>query len=357
MSIYLDNNGTTKLDPRVVEVMCDEMEGGPSNPSSVHSFGQLARTKLTKARRQIAALMGVASSEIVFHSGGTEGLNTILYPYAPASILSSSVEHSAVYQTIEGAHFLDPGPHGAITPEHLDKELHAGIKLICLMAANNETGVMSDLTGIAAVAGRWGLPLLVDGVALLGREPFVVPPTVSAMCFSAHKFHGPKGVGFSILRRPFPPLLKGGPQEGQRRAGTENLAGIMGMAEALRLQLEAKHEMRRLRDRLEEGLKRIYPPLEVNGTGPRLCNTSNVAFMGLDGEGLMMRFDLAGVAVSHGSACSSGSLEPSRVLLNMGYSRERARSSLRFSLSRFTTEAEIDEALRRIQKEIGDAKR
>ncbi len=350
--IYLDNNATTPLDRRVADAMYHDLE--PANPSSVHWYGREARNRLTKARRTIADVLGVLPSEIVFTSGGTEALCMVLRGLGKGHILSSNLEHPAVFETLmERGHttFLEPGPYGAPTPELVEGAIRSDTRLIALMAANNETGVKSDIEGIAAVAEAAQIPLLVDGVALIGKEPLTIPPGVSAMAFSGHKFHASKGVGFLVLRphlRPTP-LLTGGGQEGGRRPGTENLTGIVGMAKAVELLGEALPaamvHMERLRDRLERGILERFPGATINGEGPRVCNTTNIAFGDLEAEGLMMNLDLAGVATSHGSACTSGSLEPSRILQNMGYSKQRAAASLRFSVSRMNTEEEIDRTL------------
>jgi cysteine desulfurase len=217
-----------------------------------------------------------------------------------------------------------------------------------LGAVNNETGVKTDIHAIASIAKQANVPLIVDGVALLGKEPFEIPQGVSAMAFSGHKLHGPKGSGLALIRSSLSlyPLLTGGDQETGRRAGTENLPAIIGFAKAIQLldeELpEATTRMHMLRQRLEEGLQQAIGPLVINGQGPRICNTSNISFPGVEGETLLIALDMAGIAVSHGSACASGALEPSRILQNMGISKTLSRSSVRFSLSRWTTSEEID---------------
>jgi cysteine desulfurase len=226
------------------------------------------------------------------------------------------------------------------------------------MAVNNETGVKSDIDGIAQIAKEAGIPLLVDGVALMGKESFAIPAGVSAMTFSGHKFHGPKGAGILCLRmrQKLPPLLVGGGQEFGMRAGTENLPAIVGLAAAvdiLRAELpEVVKKIAELRDRLEAGILQTCADVVVNGTGPRVCNTTNLAFLGIDGESLLINLDQSGVEVSHGSACASGALEPSRILLNMGIPLDRARSSLRFSLSRFTTQQEVDRCVELVAEHV-----
>jgi cysteine desulfurase len=346
--IYLDNNATTPLDQRVWEAMAADR--GPLNPSSIHAAGREARNMLTRARRTIAERMGVRSKEILFTSGGTEAISLLLRGHLTGGhVITSGVEHAAVVTALADlpveVEELPVGEWGAVTPDQLAAAIRPGTAAVVLMAANNETGVLTDLEGIAAVCP---VPLIVDGVALLGKERFTIPDGVSAMVFSGHKFHGPKGAGFAVVRPSFQfePQITGGGQEYGRRGGTENLGGILGLAKAVELAGEVDFEaMRALRDRLERGILDACPTAVVNGTGPRLSNTSNISFVGMDGDALLMNLDLAGLAVSHGSACSSGALEPSRVLLGMGYDRERAGSAIRFSLSRDTTVEEIDRAV------------
>jgi cysteine desulfurase len=246
--------------------------------------------------------------------------------------------------------FLPPGLYGAITTEAVHAALRPDTCLICLMAVNNETGVKTDLEAIAAIADEKKIPLIVDGVAMMGKEIFSIPKGISAMSFSGHKFHAPQGIGFSFIRSglKLSPLLTGGGHEFGKRAGTENILGILSLAKAVELLKEelpmsSKH-MFALRERFEGILHNALANVSINGQGPRVCNVSNIAFSGVDGESLLLALDAAGVSASHGSACSSGALEPSRILLNMGIPQALVRSSLRFSLSHFTTEQEIDEA-------------
>ncbi len=244
--------------------------------------------------------------------------------------------------------FLPAGLLGAIHPDDVHAALRPDTRLIVLSAVNSETGIKTDIEAIAAIAHLANVPFIVDGVALLGKELFTIPQGVSAMGFSGHKLHGPKGTGCAFIRSSFKPhpLLTGGDQEFGMRAGTENLPGIVGMAKAvelLRTELPtATHHMALLRDRLESGLLVHANPVIVNGMGPRIANTCNLSFPEAHGEDLLIALDMAGIAVSHGSACTSGALEPSRVLTNMGIPHHIARSAIRFSLSRFTTEEEID---------------
>jgi cysteine desulfurase len=357
--IYLDNNASTEIAPEVLQVMLEELQRGPANPSSIHAYGQEARNRLTKARRSIASYFQVSPAEVIFTSGGTEALNMVLRGISSSlqdgQILTTSVEHAAVFQTLHALErkgcevtYLPIGKYGAASADDLLAAITPKTKLIALMAVNNETGVKTDIQTIAAIAEERRIPFVVDGVAWLGKEALEIPAGVSAICFSGHKLHAPKGTGLAIVRKQLKlePLFTGGSQESERRAGTENVPGIVALEEAIRLiqrDLPAAEErMRALQARLETGVLSLIPNVTINGEGPRICNTSNIAFHGVEGESLLIALDLAGIAASHGSACSSGSLEPSRVLLNMGLSKAEAGSSLRFSTSRYTTAAEID---------------
>lgn len=360
--IYLDNNASTQLDSRVLEVLKNEVEEYWGNPSSVHAFGQTSRKRLIQARDSIASYFKVRPSEIIFTSGGTEGLNMVLRGLLESSpgahVITSSVEHSAVYATIKlleasgvQAAYLSPGLWGAVTPEAVQKALRPNTRLIALMAANNETGVLTDIDAIAEIAHRARVPFLVDGVALLGKEPFTIPLGISAMCFSGHKIHAPKGIGAAFIRQTLKlrPFISGGDQEYGRRGGTENMPGIIALAKAIALLQDelpnASLRMTHLRDQFEREVMGKLSGVIVNGQGPRVSNASNLSFEGVDGEDLLTSLDLEGIAISHGSACSSGALEPSRILLNMGIPPSIAQSSIRVSLSRFTTQKEIDTAV------------
>lgn len=360
--IYLDNNATTALDDDVYKVLCEALLLYFGNPSSVHRSGQEAKAALVKARNRVAALLGVSSQEIVFTSTATEALNILLRGYLGSfhsgHVITSNLEHAAIFQTLTSLQtdrlkvsFLTGGQYGAVQPDDVERAIRPDTKLICLMAANNETGVLTDITDIAEIAQRHHIPFIVDGVALFGKQQFHIPPGVSAICFSGHKFHAPKGVGCMVVRKTlkFLPMITGGDQEGGRRAGTENVPAIIALAEAMgRTQeslREAVDQMTMLRDSFEEQLIKKLGKVSVNGQGPRVCNTSNLCFEGIDGEALLIYLDMQGIEASLGSACASGAIEPSRVLLNMGLSRSKAASSLRFSLSRYSTKEEIERAV------------
>ncbi len=360
--IYLDNNSTTGVDPRVLEAIIPELSATPSNPSSIHFLGKEAKARLNRSRETIAAFLSVKPQEIVFTSGGTETMNFLLRGLFPGPVsghaISSNVEHSCVNKTLlrlqeKGldVSFLPAGLLGAVSPEQIKEAIRPDTRFISLIAVNNETGVKHDLNAIGQIALEAGIPLIVDGVAWLGKELFTIHPGISAIGFSGHKIHAPKGIGFAFVRLglKLKPLLVGAPQENLLRAGTENLAGIVGLAKAIEiLKTElpsATERMALLRDRLEAGLLIKASPAVVNGIGPRICNTCSISFPGDLGEDLLIALDMAGIAISHGAACASGALEPSRVLLNMGVPLHIAKSAIRFSLSRNTTVEEIDQAI------------
>ena len=370
--IYLDHNATTPLAPLVQKAIVEELSQGPRNPSSVHYFGQEAKKGLLMSRQTIASFFEVKSSEILFTSSGTESLNLLikgLAPKNPAHLITTDLDHPCVFESMKALQkeghevtFLSPGLSGAPTPSELQKAIRKNTCLIVLSAVNSETGVKLDLEGIAKVTKTSSIPLIIDGVALLGKEPFIIPSGVTVMGFSAHKIHGPKGVGFIYLQsgQKLSPLFLGGSQESQMRAGTENLPGIIGLAKAISL-LEGNIEsfsnkMKKLRDLFEQKLKEKIPALLINGEGERVVNTSNLCFPGVNGESLLIHLDMEGVAASHATACSSGGLEVSRVLLNMGISKNNASCSLRFSFSRMNTEEEILKAAEIIIRACSNAR-
>lgn len=363
--IYFDHNATTALDPAVLDAMLVELKGPPGNPSSIHYFGKQAKIAITKARQSIASFFGVKPSELIFTSGATESLNALIRSHfgsrSKGHLITTAIEHAAVYETVrflEGAglevSYIPVDAWGAPRVDAIEAAIRSDTRAIILSAANTETGVKLDLEEIARLAEQRGIPLILDAVAMIGKEKLRLPPGVSAVAFSGHKFHGPKGIGGMILRPSlkFVPLLTGGGQEFRCRAGTEDVASIVGLARAIEILSEKQEEitlhLQSLRDHLEHTLRRVFPDVQVNGEGPRIANTSNLFFPEMDGETLLMQLDMAGVAVSHGSACASGALEPSRVLLQMGYPTRRVRSSLRFSVGRMNTLLEVDACVERL---------
>lgn len=361
LKIYLDNNASTLLDPRVRDYIISLLNSLEGNPSSTHSYGQKVRAAIAQARNAIATYLKVRSNELIFTSGGSESANMIikgiLHQGNKGHLITSTVEHSCVYNSARWLEtngfqvtFLNPGLYGAVSTQAVIDAIRPETKLIALLYVNNETGVKTDINEIAKVALTSGIPFFVDAVSLLGKELFTIPNGVSAMSFSGHKLHAPQGIGLTFVRSGLKlnPLITGGEQEFGKRAGTENVLGILGLAKAVEL-LEtelpqASEKMQMLRDKFERKVMEALPKVTINGTGPRTVNVSNLAFAGVDGEAMLMALDAAGVAASHGSACASGSLEPSRVLLEMGLPLELVRGSIRFSLSRFTTDDEIDRA-------------
>ncbi len=356
--IYLDNNATTAIDPRVLEVVAEELAASPSNPSSLHHFGKEAKKRLNAARCEIAGFFSVAKEEVVFTSGGTESMNFLIQGALQGGghVISSAIEHACVYETLKkhqgiDLSFLPVGAKGCIHVEDLRSSLRKETRLIVLSAANHETGVKNPIDEIAQIAEEHQVPFIVDGVALLGKELFDLPKGISGIGFSGHKIHAPQGTGFVIVRPSLKlkPLLTGGGQEFGLRAGTENLPGIQGLKCAISLLREELPEaiirMGSLRDHFEKELIGKLTGVRIHGTGSRIANVSNLFFEGIGGEDLLISLDLAGIAVSHGSACASGSVQPSRVLLEMGIPHEEARSSVRFSLSRTTTRNEIDRCI------------
>lgn len=377
-------------DEELIESYAKFLHSHFGNPSSVHYEGQIAKAALVDARLKISRLLGVDSHEIIFTSSATEALNLILRgifglrPQGPSQgpsqvhatrhVISSNLEHAAVYRTLKDLSwqdhpsygldvtYLPGGSFGAILPAQVEEAIRPSTALISLMAVNNETGVCTDIEAIAALAKSRNIPFVVDGVALFGKAPCTMYEGISAMAFSGHKFHAPKGTGFACIRKGLKlhPYMTGGEQEYGRRGGTENVAAALVLAEAAlkasKLQIAASERMSLLRDHFERQLLALHPMAKVNGKGPRICNTSNICFPGVDGEALLLFLDLHGLAASMGSACASGTLEPSRVLLQMGLSQHDALSSLRFSLSRDTTLSEIDQAVEIIRKGIASQK-
>ncbi len=339
-----------------------DLSSPPGNPSSVHSFGRQAKQRLNEARTSIATYFHARPEEIVFTSGGTESINLFLRGLAKQGhIITSKLEHSAVYNTVKSleseglqASYLCGNLWGAPKPEQIEAAIRSNTQAIVLSLSNSETGVKIDLAAISSIAQRHNIPLFLDAVSYLGKESLLLPPGVCGLALSGHKIYAPKGIGALYIQShiKLKSQLTGGSQEYARRAGTENVMGAKALAHAFEIlqqeQLQITQHLFTLRDHFETQLFQHLPDLIINGEGPRICNTANIAFLGCDAETLLLQLDLAGIAASHGSACSSGAIEPSRVLLNMGIDRKQARSSIRFSFGRQNTLQEVDLALEKL---------
>ena len=370
LRVYMDANATTPLLPEVLEAMRPYWIEHFGNASSIYLQGQQARKAVDRAREILAAFFNCHEAEVVFNSGGTEGDNTAIFGLVRPGdhLITTSIEHSAVLRAAErmaerGAEvtFIPPEPDGLIDPETVRRALQPNTRLISVMLANNETGVLQPVEEIGKIAAEAGAFFHIDAVQGAGKVPFDVRRyRCHLLSISAHKMHGPKGVGAMYVRRGTPgePLFVGGSHERRRRAGTENVAGIVGLGKAAELAMEsladgAMDRVAALRDRLEAAILAI-PGTGVNGAGaPRVANTTNIRFDQVEGEALVIALDLKGVAVSGGSACHSGSTEPSHVLMAMGLDKNAARASLRFSLLKTATEADVDYALSIVPEAVG----
>ncbi len=418
--IYLDNNATTQPDDEVVAVMQRALRECWANPSSVHRPGQAVRQQIELAREQVARLIGARDREIVFTSGGTEAVNLAIRgsigrrhkgtearrhggkttvkgrrgeeakgrwegqapsadrraPAADSCLITNRLEHSAVRDTAEAMSdrsvevvWLHTNVDGVIEIDSLREalETRAGENtLVSIMWANNETGVIQPVLEIGEICREHGVHLHVDATQYVGKMPVNVGDMpIDLMSFAAHKFHGPKGVGALYVRTGvrIERQITGGPQERERRGGTENVPGIIGMGEAARSVLEflrdeeARRSLAALRDRFEQAILQSVPDASINGqadpNSPRLWNTTNIAFPGLDAEAILLMLSERGVCASAGAACSSGSLDPSPVLLAMGVPEDRAHGSVRFSLSRTTHDDELTQAAEIVIATVG----
>lgn len=364
--IYADNAATTKMSRTAINAMLPYMDTYYGNPSSLYAFGQKAKEALEDARHRIAACIGCEAREITFTSGGSEADNQALLTAARLGelkgkkhIISTAFEHHAVLHTLKKLEkqgfeitLLDVHANGIVTAQQVAEAIRADTCLVTMMFANNEIGTIQPIAEIGAVCKKKGVPFHSDAVQAVGHLPIdVKAQNLDMLSASAHKFHGPKGIGFLYARRGIVPetLIYGGAQERGRRAGTENIPAIMGMAAALEEactnMTENSKQIVLLRDRLMEGLDKI-PYGELNGDRQtRLPGTVNFCFEGIEGESLLLLLDDKGICASSGSACTSGSLEPSHVLLAIGRPHEVAHGSLRLSISEETTQQEVDEII------------
>ena len=368
--IYLDNAATTALSPKVLEAMMPYLTTVYGNPSSVHAFGQEAKKGLDAARDQVAAALNCTPGEVIFTGCGTESDNTAIlgvaekYKNKGKHIITSSVEHHAVLHTCEHLQkqgydvtYLPVDEYGRVTAEQVRKALREDTILVTIMFANNEVGTIMPISEIAAVCHEKGVLFHTDAVQAIGHVPVDVKAMgIDMLSLSAHKFHGPKGVGALYCRKgiKLPSYIMGGAQEKGRRAGTENVAGIVGLGAAIKLACDNLSEnaakMTILRDRLMRGLAEI-PEVKLNGhPTERLPNNVNYSMKYIEGESILLKLDLSGIAASSGSACTSGSLGPSHVLLAMGLPHEIAHGSVRLTLGDDTTQEDIDYTIEQLKE-------
>ncbi|MBJ7901423.1 MAG: cysteine desulfurase NifS [Cyanobacteria bacterium RI_101] len=363
--IYLDNNATTQPDPEVVTALLPYLTDFYGNPSSMHTFGGQVGKAIQEARESVAALLGAEATEIIFTSCGTESNNTAIRAALAAQpsrnqIITTQVEHPCVLNVCKqlerqgyGVTYLSVNRQGQLDLMELEAALTGDTALVTTMYANNETGTIFPIEQIGELAKSYGAAFHVDAVQAVGKVPLNLKnSSIDLLTLSGHKLHAPKGVGALFVRKGFRfrPFLLGGHQERGRRAGTENVAGIVGLGKAAELELrempQAIKREAQLRNRLEDVILATIPDCEVNGDATsRLPNTTNIGFKYIEGEAILLSLDKFGICASSGSACTSGSLEPSHVLKAMGLPYTILHGSIRFSLSRYTTDWEINRAL------------
>ncbi len=361
--VYFDNNATTPLLPEVFEAMRPYFSEKFGNASSIHQQGQQARAAVERAREQVGTLLNCRAAEIVFTSGGTEGDNLALFGMtAPGDhVITSSIEHHAVLNSCNRLEamgctvtYLPVDGRGLVDPDDVRRALRPETKFISIMFANNETGVLQAINEIGKIAAEADVYFHTDAVQAAGKVAIDVKEIgCDLLTISAHKFHGPQGTGALFVRKGtlLQPLFYGGRHERSRRAGTENVAGIVGLGKAAELARNGLADgkvakITSLRDRLENTILQNIDQVAVNGgDAPRTPNTTNLSFDCIEGEAMVIALDLKGLSVSTGAACSSGAIEPSHVLTAMGLSPDRARGSIRFSLGKQTTDEDVDFAL------------
>jgi cysteine desulfurase len=371
--VYFDNNATTPVDQEVLTAMLPYFSADYGNAASIHSFGQLTRAAVERARDSVAALLGAKPSEVAFTSCGTESNNLAIFGITGTAtsehkhVITTQIEHSAALNPCQAlaqrgfeVTFLPVSRAGVVDPADVRRALRPETILITVMHANNEIGAIQPLEEIGRIAAEADVCFHADAVQTAGKIPLDVNALgVDLLSISAHKFYGPKGVGALYVRSgtKLEPLLFGGSHERDRRPGTENVPGIVGIGRAAQLAAQKLSEdsarISALRDRFEQGILSRISDAWVNGAGaPRVANTANIAFSGVASESLLIALDMKGLACSSGSACSSGAVRPSHVLTAIGLSASDARASLRFSLGRHTTDADVDFALEIIPGEV-----
>ena len=361
--VYLDNNATTPVLPEVLDAMRPYFGERFGNASSIHHHGQETRAAVERARESIAALLGCRPAEVVFTSGGTEADNLAIFGLVRSGdhVITSTIEHHAVLNSCKQLQergvevtFLPVGGRGLVSPDDLRQALRPNTKLVTVMYANNETGVIQPVTEIGEICAQSDVYFHTDAVQAASKIPIDVKMIgCDLLSISGHKTHAPQGVGALFVRKgtKLEPMLFGGSHERSRRAGTENVPGIVALGKAAELAMKAfsnseNCEMAALRDQLEKGILSQVDAAGVNGAGaPRVPNTSNIYFDYIEGEALVIALDLKGLSVSTGAACSSGAIEPSHVLTAMGIRPDRARASIRFSLGKQNTAEDVDFAL------------
>ena len=367
--VYADNAATTKLSPAVLEAMMPYLTEEYGNPSSLYRFGNHAKRAIEQARKEVADVLGAEPFEILFTGGGTEADNWVkeimrsLKARGKNHFITSAVEHHALLHSAQRLQkegfevtFIPVDREGQIDPEQVRAAIRPETGLVSIMFANNEIGTIYPIKEIGAICRQAGVLFHTDAVQAAGHLPINVKEmNIDLLSLSAHKFHGPKGVGAFYCRRgiPLPSLIDGGAQERGKRAGTENVAGIVGLGAALRLaneeMPEASARVSAMRDRLIDGILQTVPMCRLNGPRHnRLPGNCNISFLGIEGESLLLRLDLAGIAASSGSACASSSLDPSHVLLAIGLPHEVAHGSVRLSLSDYNTEEDVDYILEKL---------
>lgn len=368
-SVYADNAATTKLSPAVLEAMMPYLTEEYGNPSSLYRFGNHAKRAIEQARKEVADVLGAEPFEILFTGGGTEADNWVkeimrsLKARGKNHFITSAVEHHALLHSAQRLQkegfevtFIPVDREGQLDPEQVRAAIRPETGLVSIMFANNEIGTIYPIQEIGAICRQAGVLFHTDAVQAAGHLPINVKEmNIDLLSLSAHKFHGPKGVGAFYCRRgiPLPSLIDGGAQERGKRAGTENVAGIVGLGAALRLaneeMSEASARVSAMRDRLIDGILQTVPMCRLNGPRHnRLPGNCNISFLGIEGESLLLRLDLAGIAASSGSACASSSLDPSHVLLAIGLPHEVAHGSVRLSLSDYNTEEDVDYILEKL---------
>jgi cysteine desulfurase len=368
MFCYFDNNATTRVAPEVIDAMVPFLRDNWGNPSSAYQFGSKVSKDIERAREQVAALIHADPKEVVFTSCGTESNNSAIHSALVVHpekrhVVTTAVEHSANIKFCQFLQkkgyeitFLPVEPDGSLDLHLLDQSIRPDTAMVSVMWANNETGVLFPIEEVAAMCQSKGVLCHTDAVQAAGKITIDVKALgVDYLSLSAHKLHAPKGVGILYVRRKskYQPYLMGGGQERGRRGGTENVAGIVAFGKAAELALghlnEENTRVRAMRDRLEGAiLSKIPNTIRNGGKEPRLPNTSNIAFDGIEAEAILMQLDQAGICASSGSACTTGSLEPSHVLTAMGVTPMRARGSVRFSFGIYNTEKEVDYALEQL---------